>query len=300
MSAPFRRVLVPYDGSEPSERALAFALALARAGSALDIVYVVDRESAIVQSTTTLEVYDPTPIFEALEQRGHALLDAVRERCRSSGVDASTSLIHQRPVPGILATAEKNGDQLIILGTHARAGLPRTFLGSTTEGVLRSGKLPVLAISAAMTPPHEVLFRKVLVAIDESDPAGAAVALAAGLSRALGTLCVLCGVVDTRDLYGKAGTYGYDPAPLAAEMGAHAEDVVERARAHGGFAADSVSVAIVEAEPARGIIEEASRSGADAIVMGSHGRRGLQRLFLGSVAEHVLRNSPIPVLVVRS
>ena len=115
----------------------------------------------------------------------------------------------------------------------------------------------------------------------------------------MGALCVLCNVVDTRDLYDKAATYGYDSTPLADQMRSRARDAFERAHLHGGFATNAVSEVIVEDEPAAGIIAEAVRIGADAIVMGSHGRRGLQRLFLGSVAEHVVRHSPIPVLVVR-
>lgn len=298
MTPPFRRILIPYDGSEPSERALAFAMLIGRDGAAIDIVHVVDASAAMAQSSSAAGFYDPTPVIEAMEAAGQALIEAASARCRAEAIEVSAELVRERPVNGILAAAQRCGDELIVLGTHARSGLPRTVLGSTTEGVLRAGRIPVLAISPAMTA-HDVLFRKVVVAVDDSDPADAAAALAGRLSRTLGTRCVICSVVDSRDLYEKAATYGYDPTSLADEMRAHAADVADRARMHADFDPDATSVAIVEDEPARGVIEEAVRQRADAIVMGSHGRRGVQRLFLGSIAEHVLRHSPVPVLVVR-
>ena len=200
-----------------------------------------------------------------------------------------------------MGTAEKNHDQLIVIGTHARSGVPRAFLGSTTEGVLRSGTTPVLAVRAGMSAtPDTALLRKLLVAVDDSDPADAAVALAAKLSHTLGSTCVLCSVFDSRETYDKALTYGYDPSTFLHELRAQAQKAVEGARTRGAFAPGTTSEAIVEDEPAAGIIAAAERNGADAIVMGSHGRRGLRRLFLGSVAEAVVRRSPIPVLVVRS
>ena len=110
----------------------------------------------------------------------------------------------------------------------------------------------------------------------------------------------LCSVVDVEDILEKAGTYAYDPTPFLDGLRDNAKDVLARGLEHGGFPAGSATTSIVEDEATRGIIAAAERRGADCIVIGSHGRRGLRRLFLGSVAEHVVRHSPIPVLVVRT
>ena len=299
-SLPFRRILVPYDGSESSERALAFAIALGRGGAELDIVFCVDESAVISQSATAVAAFDPTPIIDAIDKQGGALLDLVGKRCRAVGIKASTRLLHERPVSGIIGIAARNNDQLIVLGTHARTGLARTFLGSTTEGVLRSGTTPILAVRATMEPPKDQLFQRVLVAVDESDPADAAVALAAGLSHALGSQCLLCGVVDTGTTTERVPAYGYPLGLAADEMRAQIRDILDHACVHGGFAPGTVKVALLEGEPIVELLAEALRIGADLIVIGSHGRRGLQRLLLGSVAEYVVRRSPIPVLVVRS
>ena len=299
VSTVFSRILVADDGSEPADRALAFAIALGHAGSAIDIVNVADEISAMAESTTMTGIMDPTPVIDAIDEAGRAVLAGAAERCRAAGIAATTTMVRDRPVPGITAAAVAVHADLIVLGTHARSGLPRAFLGSTTEGVLRTSTIPVLAVTASMTPAQGAPFRKVLVAVDDSDPADAAVQLAARLSQTPEGSCVLCSAVDAQDLYEKAGAYGFDPTPIVEDLRTHARDVLERARDQGGFAPGTASTALVEDEPGRGIIVEAERVHADAIAIGSHGRRGLRRLFLGSVAEYVVRHSPIPVFVLR-
>jgi len=296
---PFARVLVPYDGSPQSETALRFGIALAQRGAGLDILHVVDETPVLTESSTTVVVFDPTPLIEALDAQGRSVADAAAARAREAGVEARTRIVHDFPVAGIVKAAEESSDSLIVLGTHGRSGLPRTFLGSTTEGVLRASPRPVLAVHADMAPPDR-LFAKMLIAVDDSDPSDAAVTLAAGLVRMAGGRAVVCNAVDVNDILEKAGTYGYDPMPFLDGLRDHAQDAIDRALAHGGFPAGSATGSIVEEEPTRGIIAEAVRIGADLIVIGSHGRRGLRRLFLGSVAEHVVRNSPVPILVVRT
>lgn len=295
----FTRILVPCDGSEASNAALGVGIAFAGAGATLDLVNIVDEVSVLSQSATAVAV-DPTPLIEALETEGRVLLDDAEKRCRTAGVDAHTTLLRESPVAGIVATAEQNHDELIVLGTHGRTGLSRAFMGSTTEGVLRSTSTPVLTVHGDAVPPSDGHFRKILVAVDDSDPSDAAVALAANLVRTPRTVCVVCSVFDAGEAYGTAETYGYDPAKILEELRGHAQEAIDRAIAHGGFAAGTASGAIVEDKPAAGIVAEAVRQGADAIVIGSHGRRGLRRLFLGSVAEHVVRHSPVPVLVART
>ena len=139
MTTPFTRILLPYDGSEPANAAMTYAIALSRAGAALDVVYVVDERPLIAESTTSVVAFDPTPLIEALTAQAEAIVDAAQRRCHDAGVTTSSTIVHELPVAGIVRTAERNRDELIVLGTHARTGVPRAFLGSTTEGVLRSG-----------------------------------------------------------------------------------------------------------------------------------------------------------------
>jgi nucleotide-binding universal stress UspA family protein len=146
------------------------------------------------------------------------------------------------------------------------------------------------------------MYAHILVPIDHSALAQQGLAEAIGLAHALGSKIHLIHVVDLRALI--HGAAGYTPPEdlinewksMGEVLVAQAVDKVQQA----GLKADSV----VRCDPALrisdAILAEARACGAGLIVMGTHGRRGLTRLVLGSDAEMVLRESPVPVLLVRS
>jgi nucleotide-binding universal stress UspA family protein len=299
MNAPFASVLVPYDGSEPAQAALAYALALKQNAGSLVVVTIVDETPIISQSATTVSAYDPAPLFEALDEQGNVVLADAVARCAAANVTPQTAIVHDAPVPGILATVQKYGCDLVVMGTHARTGVARTFLGSTTDGVLRSSDVPVLTIRTA-DPVVSDPFARAVVGIDDSDASDAAVGLAARLAQTAGTALVACYAIDSTSLYENAVAYGFDPVPLLRDMRADGEAIVARSLACVPGEAARATVAIVEGKPASAVLEAAAEHHATLIVLGSHGRRGLRRFFLGSVAEGIVRRSDIPVLVVRN
>jgi nucleotide-binding universal stress UspA family protein len=293
---PFSRMLVPYDGSEPARAALAAAIALATHGVGLVIASVVDETPLIADASGTMAAYDPTPIMDELDAQGRALLDEAVKQCYEGGVDAAKHLVHDKPVPGILAAGDTYGCDLIVMGTHARSGVARTFLGSTTEGVLRLSRIPVLTVR---TVDHVAAapFAQLIVAVDDSEPSDAAAAVAARLARGAGASVTAVYAVDTLHLYENAANYGFDPDPLAHDMREAGRTILQTALAHAGLPAQT-PVAVVDGEPAAAIVDAAKDRGATMIVTGTHGRRGVRRFLLGSVAEHLVRTSEIPVLVV--
>lgn len=144
------------------------------------------------------------------------------------------------------------------------------------------------------------MFRKVLLPTDGSDTSIAAADRAAALAR-------LCGaplhVVFVQEPYPFAGIGSASSAGLQ-EYEAAARSAAAQAFARIAAVASAADVSVTSevseaAEPAQAIVDAASASGADVIVMGSHGRTGLARLLLGSVAHKVLALSPIAVMVVR-
>jgi nucleotide-binding universal stress UspA family protein len=299
LNQPFATLLVPYDGSEPSQASLAHALALKDHITTFVVVTVVDETPVISQSATTVTAYDPTPLFEALDEQGRAVLADASARCAAAGVSPVTEIVHDAPVPGILAMMQKHHADLVVMGTHARGGVARTFLGSTTEGLLRSSDVPVLTVrtgEAVVADP----FATVLVGIDDSEPSDEAVTFVAGLTRTFGTHVVAAYALDSTSLYENAVSYGFDPVPLLSDMRADGEGIVTRALARASIPAAGATIAVVEGKPASAVLEAAAQNHATAIVVGSHGRRGLRRFFLGSVAESIVRRSDIPVLVVRN
>jgi nucleotide-binding universal stress UspA family protein len=146
------------------------------------------------------------------------------------------------------------------------------------------------------------MYSRILVPLDGSPTASRGLAQALRLAQALGSSLQLLHVVDVRRLPAET-TEQSTPDRLVAAWRLAGERLLaaaaEEAREH-GVAVD----ATVRADPTQRvsdlIVDEARRVGAGLIVMGTHGRRGLLRLALGSDAEAVLRDSPVPVLLVRA
>jgi nucleotide-binding universal stress UspA family protein len=297
-AGPFSSILVPFDGSEPARTALALALAIVKPGTTLTVLNVVDEAPVMAQSSTTVMAFDPTPLFEALDAEARTLIADASARCAAAKVTPKTAIVHDGHVAGILATAQECACDLIVMGTHARTGFARMFLGSTTVGVLQSADVPVLTTRAGDTVVDRP-FATLLVAVDESDACNEALALASRMAQTLGSHLVVTNVADTSRLYDEAATYGFNPGPLEQDSQRESAGIVATALANAHVATESVKIALVEGRPARAILDAAGDAHAGAIVVGTHGRRGLRRMFLGSVAEAVVRESPVPVLVVR-
>jgi nucleotide-binding universal stress UspA family protein len=145
-SAPLSRLLVPFDGSDPARAALQVALTLAPRGSSLTLLNVVDDSPVMRDEAIAMVVTDPAPLLDALDAEGAALLDEAAALCRAAGIETRTRVVHETPVAGILTAIREDGSTLVVMGTHARSGIARAFLGSTTEGVLRASPIPVLAV----------------------------------------------------------------------------------------------------------------------------------------------------------
>ena len=227
------------------------------------------------------------------------MVDEAVRLCRSESIDPAVEFVDDRPVSGILGAARKHGCDLVILGTHARQIIPQAFLGSTTVGVLRLCEIPVLTVRA-VTPKKPNVLGTALVAVDDSEPSDAAVRYASHLKDAVGTQLVICSAVDANSVFLSSAESGFDPIAVIDDMKAGARSAIERALAGASLTLPPDALEIVEGEAVQAILQTAERRNADLIVMGSHGRRGVRRFVLGSVAEHVIRRSTLPVLVVRA
>jgi nucleotide-binding universal stress UspA family protein len=142
------------------------------------------------------------------------------------------------------------------------------------------------------------MFKKIVVALDGSECSGQALDVALKLAKSEGAQLSVCSVVDPVMV---AGTAPAAPSMdiVYRDMEADAQllvsDAVTKAQQSGLTASGQCRSGV----PAFQILSFAKEAGADAIVMGTHGRGGLKRLMMGSVAETVLRESPVPVVIVR-
>lgn len=144
------------------------------------------------------------------------------------------------------------------------------------------------------------MFRHILVALDGSDCAHKALDLAVNLAKEQGARCTVCTVVDVvraaASMTFATGDIVNEWIATLNEDARHIERAAIEKYANSGVAIETV---VLEGSPAAALIDVAKREGADLIVMGSHGRTGLKRLWLGSVAELVVQEATTPILIVR-
>ncbi|MDP1741586.1 MAG: universal stress protein [Polaromonas sp.] len=144
------------------------------------------------------------------------------------------------------------------------------------------------------------MFKHILLPVDGSSTSLTAVEKAIGLARAFGSTVTAIYVIDPYAFSGVGADFAYGQAQYLDAATAEGNQALKEAAALLTAAGVNVSTAIIEAHTIyRGILETASSVGVDLIVMGSHGRRGLEKLVLGSVAAQVLAHAHLPILVVR-
>ncbi len=192
----------------------------------------------------------------------------------------------------ILAYVDEIGADLVVMGTNARSGFGRAVLGSTAEAVLRRAACPVLTVGSGAAVRGA---GPVLVPVAFESGSDTALETGAAFAEAWSAPLMALHVVEPFDL----------PMPYmmtAATLDRTAD--VEAARATLGRWAEAHASGDVETRVEEGYVATcitglADQAGAQLVVQASHGRRGVGRWLLGSVAEEVVRTAPCPVLTLR-
>ena len=144
------------------------------------------------------------------------------------------------------------------------------------------------------------MFKHILVPVDGSSTSQLAVVKAIGLAKAFGARVTAIFVVDPYPFTGVGTDFAYGQAEYLSAATAEANAAITAAKTAFEGAGLSVDTSVIEAHAAwRGVVQAADSMQADLIVMGSHGRSGLEKLVLGSVTQAVLSHTHLPVLVVR-
>jgi nucleotide-binding universal stress UspA family protein len=293
----FERILVAVDGSAIAAKALDFAIERAKLhDSELTVVFAVNRFAITAATANPYAYVDPVPLFRALDAEADAVLAGASRRAREAGIVAKEARLVGFPPQAILSHAREARSDVIVMGTHGRRGVERLALGSTAEEVMRTAGVPVFAVpqrcQSACTGPLGHL----LVAIDGSPAAEDALALACDVARSERARLTLCSVAEP---------FGFDwddldrDTFLRAEVEQRTRPLLDQTRARVASKGIAVDAELRQGVAADEIVASALRSGADCIVIGTHGRAGIPRFVLGSVAEGVLRTSPLPVCAVR-
>ncbi|MFB6231630.1 MAG: universal stress protein [Salinibacter sp.] len=200
------------------------------------------------------------------------------------------------PAEAILNYTEEEAIDLTVMGTHGRRGVDRMLFGSVTEEVVRKAPCPALTVRAdADRAPSEAI-RRVLVPVDFSEASDTAVRHAKEIAMTYGAEIDLLHVVH-EPVYPAA--YGFEPVsfPTGEVIDNVEAQLADLARETIGY--EHVMIEARAGNPASEILDYTEENDVDLVVIATHGRTGLDRVLLGSVAERVLRRAPMPVFVVK-
>jgi nucleotide-binding universal stress UspA family protein len=293
-----KKIIAGTDFSDESTAALAHAVAIAKQqGAELHLVHA-------VQPIELTPPYPPYPIGAAslyaeqnqeIQENARKLLDAEAERLEASGVRVNQSLSTDLPARSLVDAAEELEADLIVVGTHGRRGLSRFLLGSVAQHVVQRAHCDVLVTRGKA--PEGGRFNRVLVPTDFSASASAA------LEQAF-ELCKDTGKIELFHCWQVPASVGDDWTDMRTEFEQRvrtgSEELAAQSMSHFADKPATLSFHLKEGDARHSIQDQLASADYDLVVMGSHGRTGLRRLFLGSVAEATVKHSKVPVYVARS
>jgi nucleotide-binding universal stress UspA family protein len=298
-----RRILVPLDGSELAEQAIPDAVALA-ANSAEIVLFqaVVNAEpernllghvkhdsGEVAQRETELCLQN----LQEIGRRWASILPGTPRYEVGFG----------EPAAAIVAASQRLDCDLIVAASHGRGAIRRWAFGSVADALARTATVPVMIVRAKDAAREIAVpeFGRVIVPYDGSELAAGALPVAIELAKRLNAKVLLVEAVASTvvppiatpsEPYYSAEVYD----DLISELEEEATSTLESAAAQVRQSGVPTSQTVLLGSPIE-VITETAKSG-DLIVMTSHGRSGLERWFLGSVSEQLVREGPVPVVVV--
>jgi nucleotide-binding universal stress UspA family protein len=144
----FRRILVPTDFSEPSQRALQVAIEMAR-GSGAELVVL---HTCEIPTYAFVDMASPVDLLSPLSELAGQKLDELLKSLRAEFPGARGVLKVGVPWEQILAAISEVGADLVVMGTHGRRGAAHALLGSVAEKIVRLSPVPVLTVRGSSTP----------------------------------------------------------------------------------------------------------------------------------------------------
>lgn len=277
-----KQILVPLDGSKDAEHILG---EVRRVASIRDQVHLLH----LLPAGPTPVGMDPTHVLD-LHERAVSYLGAMRERWlpQQPGLDVVNT---GDPAEGILGFALEKNIDLIAMTTHGRGGMARFFLGSVASAVVRRTQLPVL-LTRPNVLRNSAALQRILVTVDGMEEPKELLQTVRSLASGNRAEIVLLHVVPPVE----------DPSPqwamesslkVRATPAHHLEEMAD-ALEEQGFAAWAV---VASGDPLEQILHQIEKQNVDLVALSTHGRSGLERMVAGSVAEGVMRASPVAVLL---
>ncbi|HMW86322.1 MAG: universal stress protein [Nitrospira sp.] len=290
-----KHMLFATDFSACADRAMGYALSLAGAWKAnLCVVTVLELYPGMDPDYTVNKMY-----LDHLREEANRQLGAVQARAKAASQSVTTRIEVGIPSQALQTVAESTGADLLVVGTHGRTGLDHVLVGSTAERVVRVSPCPVLAVKAdkgVADSSAAAPIKRIVVPVDLSTCSLDALEYAVQFAKPLGAAITILHAMEPV-------AYGLDFSLSHAKEWKEQRDYLEKrlsvlsacVTAH-GIQADHV---LKPGLPADSIVSHVTQQGFDLMIMGTHGRRGISHVLLGSIAGAMLRHAPCPVLTVR-
>ena len=298
----YTKLLIPLDGSKTAEKVLPFARILAGTLKLpIELLAVVDISAATAHIAADKARYLDAIIAEGERSSRDYLSALAATLC---GVPVAFTVERGKPADVIIERAATEKGTLITMATHGRSGINRWMMGSVAEKVLRGTSTPLFLVRAneAETIDSAAAIKSIVVPLDGSELAESVLPTVIEVAKTLELEVVLCRAYElAASAYYGSEEYLPNYEQMLREVKAGAESYLEKkvqSLKAAGLA--KVSWVALEGSGAEEIIRYTHEHPDALVAMCTHGRSGVSRWVLGSVAERVVRHSDDPVLVVHA
>jgi len=278
------KILAATDFSTRSYRALRQAGLLARPGTELHVLHVVDDDR-------------PADLINIEQREAHRILgEQIASIPELQNVDARPRVIEGDPFDGILRASDEIKADLIVMGAHRKQFLRDIFVGTTIERVIRKGNVPVLMVNNEA----QLSYNRIVAPIDMSNASANAlrIGIATGLIDERGATLLHAFWAPAKSKLRLAGSDQTSIDSYVADERQRAADEVAAFLAANGLDGTKWSVQLQEGEAIEVIAEMVAKTRPDLLVMGTHGRSGVLKTLIGSVTERALRTLNVDILAV--
>jgi len=299
----YKRILVPLDGSKVSEQVLPYVSTFAAAlGSEVTLLRCIEPIAEDMADPAHGIFLDR--VLESFLARAKEYLDSVSAPLRATGLKVTTMSHEGDPATKIVDEAAKDPSTLVAMSTHGRSGVTRWVLGSVANKVLQATDNPMLVVH-----PHETgtttgkaKLPNMVVPLDGSKVAEQILPHATAIAKALAQKVVLVRVTPAPSDYyrymeypvGRYQDFSKEVDDLAQQ---YLQVMTEKLHAQG---IQAVEHRMMHGQPAVAVIDVVKEVPQCLVAMTTHGRSGVGRWVLGSVADRVVRHSGAPVLLIRA
>lgn len=295
----FDKILVPLDGSDLSKAILPYVVQVAKgAGASLVLVSVID-PSDLDDHRRIANV--PDDALSDAQEHSNNWLSGIADSIKADAVDVHFETVLGRPAEAIAKMAADEGCDLVAMSTHGRSAITRGILGSVTDRIVHTASVPVLTMTPARAKAYSDgrdKLTEVLVALDGSELSELVLPYVEDIALKLSLKVTLVRVISGISAAFVA-EHPYEGSTevqtaLENECNEYLQNHADRLAAKGL----EVERIVMRGAPAIQILDLIRQRPHDLVVLATHGRSGINRMIMGSVAEKIIRASNDPILVV--